>query len=385
MSIKHVSLTKVISDITELHPDLVIGVTGDIHLHHPRVPSQRIIRHLNEIYNDDYLSLLDVLVLNGDVFDRRVSAESEDFTAILYWIARLLRMCKKHAVRLIVVEGTRSHDHRQPELFCFINDLSAIGCDLHYYDKLKVGNVFGDYTALYVPDEINHDASITAQQSLELIQQQGLERVDFAFMHGMFRYQLPIESVAAHNEEFLSSIVTKRIVINHVHIPSSKGIIRAPGSTVRLKHGEEEVKGHYCLALKDGVVSDWFIETAGNIVFKTIDVSGLAIDAVYEILDDLDELEDGSFIRLSLTRQCPSYASLRVIKARYPHFKLTEHFLDSKITSLGDGHSLIDANVRSLVLTEDVVLAILHERVSSKFINDPAALAVMSTLLSGEE
>lgn len=383
MSCSHVSLSVAVKEILQLQPDVVVAVTGDIHLHHPKVPSRRIISHLKEIYSDEYLAVVDVLIFNGDVFDRRVSAESNDFTEILYWIAAILRACKRNNVRLIVVEGTRSHDHKQSELFTFINDLSKIGCDLHYYDTLKVGVMLGEYTALYVPDEVNHDASVTAQQVSDLLKEQGMTQVDFSFMHGMFRYQLPIESVVSHNEEFYQGITKHRIVINHVHNPSAKGRIRAPGSTVRLKHGEEETKGHYCLAVKDGKVTDWFIETQNNVVFKTVLIKDMSITDVYATLDDLDHLEDGSFIRLSLTRQCPAYASLREIKTSYPQFKITEDFLDSTITTLGDGHTLIEADVKALVLTEALVLEIVSDRVGSTFAEDPDALKVLNELLEG--
>lgn len=385
MTFNHVMMTTLLDSLVKLQPELVVATTGDIHLHHPKVSSKRIIRHLDAIYTDSYLSAIDVLVLNGDVFDRRVSAESSDFTDILYWIARILRKCKRYNVRLIVIEGTRSHDHKQSELFEFINTLSDIGCDLHYINVLKVGALIEGYTAVYVPDEINHDASVTARQVQDLMAEQGLTQVDFAFMHGMFRYQLPIESAAAHNEQFYESITKHLVVINHVHNPSAKGIIRAPGSPVRLKHGEEEVKGHHCLAIKAGKVYDWFVETENNVVFKTILIKDKPIDEVYAILDDLDDLEEGSFIRLSLTRQCPSYASLRVIKSNYPHFKITEDFLDSSITTLGDGHSLVDTQVKGLVLTEDTVVDIVRTRVSSTFNDDPTALSVLEELLKGED
>src|SRR5690606_5000349 len=126
-----------------------------------------------------------------------------------------------------IVEGTRSHDHRQSQLFQFINNLAFIDADLHYHDELSIIEVYPGYTALLVPDEVNHDASVTSQQVQALLDNRGLDQVDFTFMHGMFRYQAPIETPVSHNEEFYTRITKYRVVVNHIHTPTANGIIRA--------------------------------------------------------------------------------------------------------------------------------------------------------------
>ena len=216
----------------------------------------------------------------------------------------------------------------------------------------------------------------------ELLQQRAISKVDFAFMHGMFRYQAPIETLVSHNEQYYSSIVTKRVVINHIHTPSEYGIIKAPGSPARLKQGEEETKGHYVVSIKGDEIKEWFIETKNNVIFKTLSIEGLELNDVYALLESL-EYEEGSNLRLTLTRQCPAYASLREIKSQFHYYKITEQFTDSKVTPLGDGDDLIEIPSGIVMsLTEDVILDCLRKRVGDKF-NDPLDKAELEKLLSG--
>lgn len=368
MTINHVPLSHVTKALQALSPELTVAVTGDVHLFHPKVPTRRIIHHLDHSFTDELLMQLDVLLLNGDVFDRRLSTDTETFFDVMTWINRLQRRCKRYNVRLIVLEGTRSHDHRQSRFFSYLNEIGEIECDTIYHDQLAVAELVPGYTALFIPDEVNRDASITAGQVRSLLQSRGIDQVDFSFMHGMFQYQVPIQSIAAHSLPFYESITKHRIVINHVHIPSSKGIARAPGSLVRLKHGEEETKGFYIVALKDGVVHDWFVETENNVVFKTLMVEHLSLDETYGLLDSLDSLEKGSHIKLKLSRHSVIYPSLRQLKNDYPHFKITEDFTDSSIQRLESDDTLGVVQGAALNLTPDVLDAIIRERVGQRLV-----------------
>lgn len=382
MIFKHHPLKDVIQTLSTRNSDLTVAVTGDIHLHHPRVPTRRIIQHLDTMFGNEVMKYLDVVVLNGDVMDRRLSMEAEDFTDIFDWMGRFLRTAKRHAVRVVIVEGTRSHDHRQSQLFQFINNLAFIDADLHYHDELTIVELYPGYTALLVPDEVNHDASVTAGQVQDLLNLRGLEQVDFSFMHGMFRYQAPIETPVSHNETFYTKITKQRVVINHIHTPSSNGIIRAPGSPVRLKHGEEEDKGFYIVSIKGDEVFEWFVETEGNVNWITVDVTGLDLPQVYEILDGYDKtLADGDNLRLRMTRNCPSKASLRVIKHRYGRLKFTEDFVDGKQGTLGNGDEIINHHAVRLSLTSDVIINKLKERLQPVLQDDPQLITVLDTLL----
>ena len=379
MIFNHYKLDKVIEQLKATDSDVTIAVTGDIHLHHNKVPTSRVIRHLHDMYPLEFLKLVDILVLNGDVLDRRLSLESGDLTLILDWFAKIMRDCKKAGTKLYVLEGTRSHDHRQSTLFDFVNELSLIDSSIEYIDTLKVVELPKGYSALFVPDEVNHDASVTATQAKELISSHGYEQVDFAFMHGMFRYQAPIETPVSHSEEVYEKMVKHRVIVNHIHTPSAKGIIRAPGSPVRLRHGEEETKGHYVLSLKGNDVREWYIETERNVVFMTIDVTNWDVSNVYEYLEKLD-LETGAHLRLRMSRKSPVRVSVKDIKNRFPHYRISEDFTDSSISELGVGEELVSMEHISLVLSDDVIIENIKARVGPK-LNDDGLTTILNDLI----
>lgn len=381
MSFKHVKLDNFLSDIKDYRGDLTIATTGDIHLYHPKVPTEFIVSKLDEIYTNTFLSNIDILVLNGDIFDRRISLESSDFEFILGWMCSLLFKCKKNNVRLIILEGTRSHDYKQNELFLLIKDNFRLDVNLTYVSELSVVDLNDDYKALFVPDEVNYDASITAKEIHELLNNNNLTEVDFAFMHGMFRYQAPIETPVSHNEDFFESIVKYKIVINHIHTPSRRGKISAPGSLVRLRHGEEEIKGHHVMTIKDGNIKEWFIETENNTIFDTIDISEMDIKDVVSSISNKYGDNPNVFIRLKLSRKDPLAQSLHLIKSKLNAYRFTEHFIDSDVQILGQGDELIDVDVKSMVLDESNVKTLLKERLEVRFKDSTVHLNLVEDIL----
>lgn len=386
MSIKHFLLNEVVAKLVALggrtKDRLNIATTGDIHLYHPRVPSSRIVTHLHAMFTDELLSVLDAIVLNGDILDRRLSLESTDITIILDWFGKIMRDCKRHGVRLYVLEGTRSHDYKQSSLFEFINELSRIKCDLHYFDEVTVTPLLKGFTGVFIPDEVNYDASLTASEVSRKVVNAGCKQVDLAFMHGMFRYQAPIETPISHHEDFYKTIVKHLVVVNHIHAPSSRGNIRAPGSPVRLKHGEEETKGFHILSITKDSTKDWFVEVTDNVVWMTIDVSKLSYTKVGELLSKLDYLENGANLKLRMTRDCPLKASMREIKRDFPHFSIIEDFTDGKASALGVGDELIEHVGIRIILTPDVIKLKLKERVMQKLGDKEEIRSLVEELLN---
>lgn len=385
MKFRHHLLSEVVDILGKMDvkdPGRLTGATtGDIHLYHPRVPTTRIVQHLRAMFTNDLMKNLDVVILNGDVLDRRLSLESEDITIILDWFSRLMRDCKKHDVKLFVLEGTRSHDYKQAGLMEFINGLSRIDCDLHYFTDVTVTELAKGFTGVFVPDEVNYDASETAKEVSTKLDMFGVEKVDMAFIHGMFRYQAPIETPVSHHEEFYESLVNHLIVINHIHNPSSRGRIRAPGSPVRLRHGEEETKGFHVFSITKDTTDDWFVEVENNVVWKTLDVTGLSYTDVSVILRDLDNLEMGANLKMRMTRACPLRSSIRELKRDFPHFSLSEDFVDGKSNNLGEGEDLIVHDGIQLVLTKEVILEKVRERVSTKLDDSKETLILLNEIL----
>lgn len=303
-----------------------IAVLSDIHLGHPRTNTFHIVANLRKALPDnEETAKLDLILLAGDVFDRLLTLPQEEVDEIQAWINELLALCAKYNILLRVLEGTPSHDWKQSRQFVNLNLGAEIPAQLKYVDTLSIEVIeeLGGLTVLYVPDEWNHDASVTWLQVQELLKKHGLDKVDIACMHGAFDYQLPIESIKNHNSEWYQSIVNHYIVIGHVHIRTQHGKILAQGSFDRLSHGEESPKGHYRMTLSPAGNKHWFVENEGAKLYLTVDCRELTLAALIQHMQSVEDYPTGSAFRFLIKRDSELHRDVREIRKQFPQFKIT--------------------------------------------------------------
>lgn len=323
--------------------DFNILVTGDCHIFTRAIPSRRITDKLDEITHPDILQHTDQIVINGDLLDRRASLASEDTVDFFNFAMTLLLRCMSCNTGLVILEGTPSHDNKQPKLIKVLADhiTDPSHLPITYVEDISILDLCppalkesypNGIPALFIPDEINDDSQTTWLRVQELLRMEGLSQVHMSFMHGMFRYQEAILTTKSHIEENYESVTRHTIAINHWHLPSAKGKIRAPGSIERMRHGEEETKGFYYITLRpDGSHTEYFVVNPDAHIFSTYDVSGLPLSKVYTLLDELSDIHPPeSRIRLSFTRQDETFFALVDIKRKYPNFKMSEKLLDKE-------------------------------------------------------
>lgn len=311
---------------------------SDVHLGHPNNDAAFIVANLRkELFNEKRLSSVDFLFLAGDVFDyllQRGNIHGEELLAIDHWAGELLYECKRHGVRLRILEGTPSHDWRQSQIFEQINNGANIGCDLKYVRDLSI--VYEpefDINILYVPDEWREDPADTYDEVLELMRSRGLEKVDFAIMHGQFEYQLPpVVKAPKHNSENYLKIVKHLIFIGHVHIYSMYERIIAQGSFDRIAHGEEGPKGYvHATVYPDGDYTAEFIENKGARKYVTVECVGLGLEETFaEVERKVADLPDDSFVRIKAEKGSPILSNMHELVLRWPLFKWSKIAQESK-------------------------------------------------------
>lgn len=299
-------------------------VFSDIHLGAKRTPSEFIINNLNTLIPDnESMSKVDVIYLAGDVFDSNLHFPDDEIDIIQLWIVRLLRLCAKWDIVLRVLEGTPSHDRTQSKRFESLNKMFDIGADCRYIDTLYIEeNKKLGINILYVPDEYHSDNSVTLKEVKDLLAVHGLDKVDYAIMHGMFEHQVPNGiTLPTHNAEEYLGLVKKYIFIGHIHQMSQMDRILSQGSTDRLCHGEEEDKGGWLVeAYRDSFESDQltFIVNKNAKVFKTYDVVGKTAEEVTTLLNEIGALPDESYVRILVEKDDPNTALVHSFKAGYP-------------------------------------------------------------------
>jgi DNA repair exonuclease SbcCD nuclease subunit len=345
--------------------ELNIAVFGDVHLGHPNTPTAHILANLNRAFpSSAQMKRLDVLIIEGDLFDRSLHLHDPNVAAIKSWMYRILRMCKRHDVELWILEGTPSHDWRQSSWFFFHNEEAQIGAKVKYIDTLcieyseRLGHI------LFVPDEWAPETDDTWRQVQQLLQSKGLEQVDYAVMHGSFTFQLPefVKSPKHHPERYLS-IVRKYVFVGHVHkaamfqLPEYPGrAILAAGSFDRLTHGEEEPKGHWHVSV-GGESGDriTFVENTGAKIYRTINCQGLSVEDAFQKLEDVAALPPDSAVRVEAEKG-NAILSLDVLRKKYPHVSWS-----SKVAETAQTQAKMLVDLRSTITQIPITRANIRE------------------------
>ncbi len=215
-------------------------VFGDVHLLHGRVPTAHIVNILTEKIID--AGRISAIYLVGALWDDSRYLRTEDSKVAIAFIVWLLNYCKVQGIALRVLEGTPSHDHKQSEMIVNMN--ATIGADAMYLNE--VGVMYDpaiDAVIGWVQDEYRIDATETERIMDEKMLSGGYDKLDFCFMHGMFKFQSPVENIRYFDMSFWLARVRQLIMIGHDHRPKQWDRIRVTGSPERLSHGEEEDKG----------------------------------------------------------------------------------------------------------------------------------------------
>lgn len=307
---------------------LRISCISDIHLGNRNNKARSIIANLDRYFsNDRHLSQVDLVFLAGDVFDDLLTLSGEDVAHIDSWIARFLRLCARYNVTVRVLEGTPSHDRGQSERFTIINEIhernSGTHIDLKHVKVLSIEHIekFGIHV-LYVPDECCHSTEAALEQVRSLLQEKGLEQVDFACMHGQFSYQLPahITNIPRHDEVAYWEIVRYLIFIGHIHIHSRNKNIIAQGSFDRISHGEEGPKGFVTTTVHpNGDDETTFVVNESARKYLTVTCPYQDVEENLKVIDKaVEELPPESFVRIEAHYANAILTNLNVLRVRWP-------------------------------------------------------------------
>jgi hypothetical protein len=307
-----------------MHPDvLFIASVGDIHLGHKRNPAREIIANLDRAFPDNAeTGLLDIIFVEGDVFDDLLSLTDEEVADIDFWIVRFLRICAKYDIAVVVLKGTPSHDWEQSQRFVTLNEAARLGADLTYVNTLSILYMerFG-INVLCIPDEWETSTDKTLEQVHELMKAKGLTQVDYTVMHGQFPHQLPaVARAPVHNPEAYLKLTRKLVFVGHVHHFTKYDRIIAAGSFDRLAQGEEEPKGHVrAKVYRDDEMYVQFIENEGAKKFITIDCVGLELEETIARIDErVKDLPDDSYVRVRAEHTATIFTNMEMLVRRYP-------------------------------------------------------------------
>lgn len=376
-----------------LQRDLKYLVLSDVHLGHRTTTTKENIHSLDHYFEDfqptSAYSQLDLIFIAGDLFDRSLVFSNDEVSLILGFLHRLCDFCKRHQIKLRVLEGTPSHDNYQSRIFNFIKTRYDDSLDLKYVETLHIETIEDlGLSVLYVPDEWVGSTQKTEEQVSVLLQEHGIEQVDIAIMHGMFTYQVPEMSNNSlkHRETFYLDKVRYFINIGHVHIYSTFERIIAQGSTNRLSHGDESPKGAVmCYLSKSGGIGHVFIENTLAKIYKTIHVKSNDIHAAMkQVAKVVDKLTNNSHVRIKAKAGHPILQGIKTLGTMYPFIiftKLTEEDDEGKLKMELEKVALSD-EYKPISLTKDNIIPLLMSEIITKYNLDNKQLELLEAHLN---
>lgn len=351
---------------TKIAGQVNLAVFGDVHLGHEKTKTDEIVSKLYRLFPDDEATRnLDFIFIEGDLFERLLYLNNEYMVTIVLWMEWLLNKCLKYGIALRILEGTPSHDMRQPEIMASLAKKYAPKLDFKYADKLSIEfHAPTGLSILYLPDEWGTPENCI-EEAKALIHSHGLTKVDLVCMHGAFDHQLPPDvGISTHNRIQWEALVNYYILVGHVHFPSQNGKVLAAGSFDRLKHGEEGPKGHLRITLKPKNSTVTFVENTLAKWYKTVCCRGLDIDAVLAKLEGvLKDAPRGSYFRIAGKRE-DSVGLLRSFLAdRFPDFNWSEPLVDED-TEKPKAIKVLESTYQPIHLTKDNLPTLLSERLA---------------------
>lgn len=306
-------------------------VLSDVHLFHDKAKTSHVVDGLLKAFPmNSRFKDFDIFFISGDLFDRAVFLPNADVYEAMKFCHHLLNFCVQHDIVLRVLEGTPSHDWKQSRMLIELNEQREVKADVKHITNLSIEYIERfDINVLYVPDEWGSGCDPTLLEVKDLLRQHGLKQVDFSIMHGCFGYQFP-ESLAGkvdtHSETAYLEITKHLIFIGHYHTPSVFERIHVPGSFDRLKHNEEEDKGHLEFYIYDDDTHKVIFRVNENAtVFKTFDCRGKEVKEITGFLDAYSEtLDKLVYIKLIANRDEPIFKGIQELRDRYPriHFSI---------------------------------------------------------------
>ena len=245
----------------------------------------------------EQMNVLDIVSINGDIFDHKFMASSEAVIYAINFIQRLIDICKRKNTTIILISGTGSHDADQLKLFTpFLNQ----GCNIYIIFEAQFIYVKGK-RILCVPEMYN----MGKKYYEDLMYFDGL--YDSCYMHGSF-----VGAVIGKNQRDLDSnrepvfdmedfrCCLGPIISGHNHVNSIyKKHFHYCGSPIRWCFGEENDKGF--LILIHNIHTRQYIvhlEPIYSFIYSTINLDDLLNTDPQNIIHHIENLKNNGIDKL---------------------------------------------------------------------------------------
>ena len=265
---------------------------------------------MNQVYNRIVqLPKIDIISIDGDIFDHKVMSNSDAALYASKFIDNLVHLSIEKNATLVLLAGTYSHDFDQLKLFYHYMDHNVeLGADIRIITDIRFEYIKGA-KILMIP-ELN---SVSESVYQKFFFHSGW--YDEAFVHGTFEGSV-YGNLTSGSSRLLTEkdfIFCKGVAISgHVHKSGCfKGFYYYCGCPYRWKFGEEEQKGFLILAHDlDSRVHYVSFQEIDSFKYITIYLDELVSEDPKKICDWINErkAKDGiDYIKVKFRVKIPGY------------------------------------------------------------------------------
>ena len=215
-----------------------------------------LYNQLKESFLDyiEKLAIIDFIVITGDLFDSRISLNSDHAKVAIQFIKRIIEICRNKNTKIRIIKGTESHDNKQLDILDIFYNNNDI--DFKIINTVSDEYLFDNFKVLYIPEEYmeNKDEyySNYFNNTYDMIFGHGLVN-DVMFIASKQESEITMSKAPVFKTENLINICKGPIFFGHIHTPQIiKKKFYYVGSFSRWSFGEEEDKGFYLVSYVPG-------------------------------------------------------------------------------------------------------------------------------------
>lgn len=354
-------------------------VLSDIHLFHRRTPTKHIAKNIKKMLSSYLKIKIDMIAISGDLFDRLAVFDDDDVLEFIDLMDFIIRYCANKDIVFRILKGTPSHDNDQIQVIDALIKCYDFPIDYKYMKVLDIEHIERfNMTFLYVPDQHSPDALTTYSDVIAKMNEHGVQQVDIAFTHGLFRFQIPemAKDRSTHSEDNYIPLVKHFILNGHDHTHKSFGIIKVPGSFDRLGHNYEDPKGWLDITITEFESTCLFIENKDAMIYKTINVSKLSLEKTIKAIEkELQWIPNNHYLAIKAPSDHPAMVAFDEIKKKYPYHHLSKNTNTDDREPISKLINNIDIDYSIINITPDNLPELLISEVSHQLSEEEKEIA----------
>jgi DNA repair exonuclease SbcCD nuclease subunit len=260
----------------------------------------------------------DLIVILGDMFDKKLIAGSPPDTLGRWFINELLKLDS-----IIIYEyGTYQHESTN------IDSYSQLLSPKFQIYKLATENYILGMHILHLPEEYEYDK---ASYYGKLLKKGKTTKYDMVYGHGLLSTVPFLEKLGNNkrtakiyfNNDDFTDILTGKVVFGHYHVESSVGILTYPGSFSRNSFGEDKPKGFYTREYdisSHSIIKEQFIVNSLAPIYKTVNAKHFNND---NVILDIENAKLGAYrLRIIIDSDINEHKIQSMIAYSYAHSEI---------------------------------------------------------------